>query len=318
MANILYDSFLNPVKFHQLDNIQPANYVSRFMDDWAFRRTIQPWKQKVCFYQPWGNVDQVCLQYTSNFGPIILRMYDENGLLVLTQAFVTMHQDELRPTFFIRQIQVNLNPYPAGKYFFTRDAAGAITYSEPFEILDLEDSGIDIENPFPTLYIEYSHYEPLGGLKFFTPFAPKLRIPGIIEYKEPGSKDNIYEDQLLNQTLITSVSFRTLQLIIGGRTGVPPWFIDKVARSLSCSDWKADGRLYTKASENANFEPVIIEDYPMAAWQIDLRDKLNRDSLVIENDVVIEGIAAAAIIIDNKGFGIDGGPTSYQEINSLQ
>src|SRR5688572_26617826 len=116
MANILYDSLLNPVKFHQLDNVQPSNYVSRFMDDWAFRRTIQPWSQKVCFYQPWGNLDQVCLQYTSNFGGIILRMYDENGILKLTQPFVNMHQDELRPLFYIRQIQTNLNSFLPGKY----------------------------------------------------------------------------------------------------------------------------------------------------------------------------------------------------------
>lgn len=318
MANILYDSFLNPVKFHQLDNVQPGNYVSRFMDDWAFRRTIQPWKQKVCFYQPWGTTDQVCLQYTSNFGGLILRMYDQDGLLVHTQAFTNMQQDELRPLFYIRQIQVNLNAFPPGKYFFTRDAAGAITYSEPFEILDLEDSGICIENPHPTLYLEYSHYEPTGGLKFFSPFAPKLRVPGIIEYKTPGSKDNVYEDQLLNQTMVNSVSFRVWQFILGGQYGVPPWFVDKVARTLSCSTWSADGRLYTKANEGSNFEPNAIDDYPMSGWSIDLREKLNRDSLVIENDVVIEGIAAAAIIVDNEGFGISGGPTSYQEIISLQ
>lgn len=316
MANILYDSFLNPVKFHQLDNIQPANYVSRFMDDWAFRRTIQPWSEKVCFYQPWGNPDQVCLQYTSNFGGIILRMYNEEGLLVLTQPFVNMQQDELRPLFYIRQIQVNLNPFPPGKYFFTRDAAGAVTYSEPFEILDLEDSGIELENPDPTLYIEYSHYEPTGGLKFFAPFAPKIRVPGIIQYRSPGSKDNVYEDQLLNQTLVNSVPYRIWQFILGGHYGVPPWFVDKIARTLSCSNWSADGRLYTK-NENANFEPNILDLYPMAGWSIDLREKLNRDGQVIENDVVIEGIAAAAIIVDNEGFGISGGPTSYQEIISL-
>lgn len=317
MANILYDSFINPVKFHQLDNVQPGNYVSRFMDDWAFRRTIQPWDQKVCFNQLWGNIDQVCLQYTSNFGGLILRMYDEDGLLVHTQAFVNMQQDELRPLFYIRQIQVNLNAFLPGLYFFTRDAAGAITYSEPFEILDLEDSGVDIENVHPFLYIEYSHYEPTGGLKFFPPFAPKIRVPGIIQYKSPGSKDNIYEDQLLNQTLVTSVPFRIWQLIVGGQYGVPPWFIDKISRILSCSEVSIDGRLYTK-NESANFEPAAIEGYPMSGWSIDLREKLNRDSQVTENDVVIEGIAAVSIIVDNEGFGISGGPASYQELISLQ
>lgn len=318
MATTLYDSFLNPVKFHQLDNIQPNNYFSRFMDDWAFRRTIQPWEQKVCFFQPWSKYDNVCLQYTSDFGPIVLRVYDEEGTLLLTQAFVNKQQDELRPTFYIRQIEMSLSSLAPGKYFFTRDAAGAITYSEPFEILDTEDSGICLTNHNPTLLIEYSHYEPTGGLKFFVPFAPKIRVPGIVKYKNPASKDNIYEDQLLNQTLINSVHYRIWQFIVGGYRGIPPWFIDKIARIMTCSDVKIDGRLYTKSNENSNFEPTLLDDYPMAGWSIDLREKLNRDSQVIEDDVVIEGIAAAAIIVDNEGFGISGGDTSYSQINSLQ
>lgn len=317
MANILYDSFLNTVKFHQLDNVQLPNYVSRFMDDWAFRRTIQPWEQKVCFYQKWSNDDLVKLQYTSNVGGIIIRMYDENGVLVLTQVMATGQQDELQPTFYIREITISLASYPKGKYFFTRDIAGVITYSEPFKIVDISDSDVCLENQDPTLYMEYSHYEPYAGIKFFSGIELALRIPGIIRYKNPGSKDNVYEDQLLNVTMVNSVPYRLMQLVVGGNYGVPPWFIDKVARAGGCSNWKFDGRLYTK-NEGATFEPVSLEDYPMKGWAIDLREKLNRDSVINENDVIIEGIAAAAIMMDNKGFGIDGGTTDYQQINFLQ
>lgn len=318
MANVLYDSYLNPVKFIPLDNVQLPNYVSRFMDDWQFRRTIQPWDQKVCFYQPWGQSDLIKLQYTSNFSSITLRLYNEDGVLLHTQAFTTHQQDELRPTYYIRQIQVSLSSFLPGKYFFTRDAAGVITYSEPFEILDTEDSGlVCLEDQNPTLYIEYTHYEPYQGIKFFVPFTPAIRVPAILRYKQPGSKDNVYEDQLLNQTMINSVPFRIFDFIMGGNYGVPPYLIDKIARIFGCSDLSIDGRLYTK-NENANFEPAILEGYPMQGWTIELREKLNRDSLITENDVVIDGIAAAALLIDNKGFGIDGGDTSYQEINYLQ
>lgn len=318
MANTLYDSYLNPVKFQPLDNVQLPQYVSRFMDDWQFRRTIQPWQQKVCFYQPWGQYDSIRLQYTSNFNPITIRLYNEEGQLMHTQAFTTHQQDELRPTFYIRQIQIDLSGFPPGKYFFTRDAAGAITYSEPFEIIDAEDSGlICLENQDPTFYIEYKHYEPYQGIKFFTGIEMTIRVPGIIEYKNPASKDNVYEDQLLNQTMINSVPFRLFDHIIGGNYGVPPYFIDKIARIYGCSDLKMDGGLYTK-NEGAEFEPVILENYPMRSYKIEMREKLNRDSLIIENDTVIEGIAAAALMIDNKGFGISGGDTSYSQIDYLQ
>jgi len=319
MPNVLYDPFLNPVKFHKLDNVQLDSYLSRFMDDWAFRRTIQPWEQKVCFYQPWLPSDSVRLQYTSNFGPITLRMYDQGGYLVHTQAFVTLQQDELRPTYYIRQIQVNLNPFSPGKYFFTRDTGGSLTYSEPFEILEppLDRNSVYLEDENPTLYLEYTHYESKEGIKFFAPFAPTMRVPAILRYKNPAAKDNVYEDQLLNQTLINSVPFRVWEFVVGGAYGVPPYFIDRVARIFGCSDLSIDGRLYTK-NEGANFEAAGLEGYPMAGWAIELREKLNRDSIINEDENIIEGIAAAALLIDNKGFGLEGGPTTYQEINYLQ
>lgn len=313
----LYDSFLNPVKFHKLDNVQPSNYLSRFMDDWAFRRTIQPWDQKVCFYQPWSQYDEINLQYTSDVGPIILRLYDEEGILKDTASFQTKNQDELRPTFFVRQITRALASFPPGKYFFTRDVAGMITYSEPIEIIDSENSGICLENQDPTLYIEYSHDVAAQGLKFFVPFAPTIRTPGILRYESPGAKDNVYEDQLLNVTMINSVPYRIWKLIIGGNYGVPPYFIDKIARILSLPNVKIDGRLFTK-NEGANFEPAFLEGYPMQGWSIELREKLNRDSQIIQDDIVIEGLAAASLLIDAKGFGIDGGDDNYQAIQYLQ
>lgn len=317
MANTLYDSFLNPLKFHKLDNVQPANYLSRFMDDWAFRRTIQPWQEKVCFYQPWSNYDTIPLQYTSNVGPIVLKLYDEVGSLKATANFNDVMQDELQPTFYIRQIAFPMTGYDPGKYFFVREIAGSPMYSEPIEIIDVEDSGICLENQDPTLYLEYSHYEPVQGIKWFTPFEGKIRIPGILQFKQPGAKDNLYEDQLLNMTLINSVPYRIWQLIVGGNRGIPPWFIDRIARILSLSNVSIDGRLFTK-NEGASFEPSLLDAYPMAGWVIDLREKLNRDTQIIEDDVVIEGIAAAAIIMDNKGFGIDGGDTEYSQINFIQ
>lgn len=318
MATTLYDSFLNPVKFQALDNVQLPNYVSRFMDDWMFRRTIQPWQQKVCFYQKWSTDDTVKIQYTSDVAPIVIRMYDENGYLVHTQAFATLQQDELQPTFFIREIAISLAGFTPGKYFFTRDVGGVITYSEPFELVEYEDaSGICLEDQDPTLLLEYKHFEPIQGIKFFTDIEFQMRVQAWLRYKQPGSKDNIYEDQLLNQTLINSVPYRVFQFILGGPAGVPPWFINRVARIFSCSDVKIDGRLFTKA-EGSTFEPIALEEYPMAGWTIDLREKLNPDGVTFEDDVVIEGIAAAAIIVDNKGFGIDGGDTSYQQIIYLQ
>lgn len=316
--NQLEDSLMNAVKFHLLDNVQLAQYVSRFMDDWAFRRTIQPWDEKVCFKQPWLPEDDIRLQYTSNFNPITFRLYNSAGELLLTKDADTLQQNVLQPTFYIRQVEIALLPYPPGYYFLTRAAAGQLTYSEPFEIIEPQDSGlIELEDENPTLLAEFSNYEPYQGIKFQSPFEPMFRFPAILRYKNPGSKDNVYDDQLLNATMVHSVPYRVFELIIGGRYGVPPWLIDKINRMLGCSTFKLDGRLYTK-NQGATFEPVELDLYPMAGWSIELREKLNRDSVITNNDVIIPGIAAAALMVDTAGFGLNGGASDYQEIISLQ
>jgi hypothetical protein len=317
MANILYDSFLNPVKFHKLDPSQLPNYTSRFQDDWAFRRTIQPWDQKVCFYQPWLENDSIKLQYVSNFNPISFQLKNDKDQLMISQDCITLQQDELRPAFYIRQVEIDLTPFPAGLYYLQRTAAGVVTVSDPFEIREAPDSGeLFLEDPDPTLCIEFSHYEPYQGIKFQSPFSPAIRVPGILKPKAPGSKDTIYEDQLLNQTMITSIPYRVFDFILGGYKGVPPWFADKINRIFGCSTLSIDGRLYTK-SDNASFELTELDGYPMGGYSIELREKLNQDSIATENDTVIEGIAAAALIIDNAGFGIQD-QTGYTEIISLQ
>lgn len=315
----LYDPIINSFKFHSLQNVQPSQYVSRFMDDWAFRRTIQPWDQKVCFNRPWNTTDSIKLQYTSDTGDMTLSLYDRNGYLVVTQPFQTMQQNELQPTFYIRQIALNLDPYPPGKYFLKRTVAGVSRYSEPFELMDPPDSGlIELDDDNPTLMLNASHWEPSHGMKWFAPFEAALRVPGILEYLKTAAVDTIFYDQERNATLVKSVPSRIFKLFVGGRYGVPPNFIDTVARMVGCSSFKIDGRLFTKFTANAEFEPTELDLYPMTGYSMELVETLNRESIIVQDDVTIEGIQAAALMIDTAGFGLNPGPTDYQEIISLQ
>lgn len=319
MANELRDPYINPLKFHELDAVRPESYVSRFMDDWAFRRTIQPFDQDVCFFQPWHKSDSIPLQYTSNFGPITLRLYNEEGILQNTWVMTTGLQNELQPAFFLRTVSMALAAFPAGKYFFSRTAASQVTYSEPFELFDNpanDDLYLDIE---PSIYIEYAHFEPYGGVKFKdeNSFRLAIRVPGWLKYKITDAEDTIYKDQLLNQSMIRSIPFRVHNFILAGMGGVPPWFVDKISRICGCSYLAFDGRLMAKSDEGGPFEPVEVDRYPMAGYSRDMVEKLNRDSVITQNDVIIEGIAAAALIIDNAGFGMSE-QAGYSEIIHLQ
>ena len=315
----LYEPKMNPVRFFSLQNVQPAQYVSRFMDNWHFRRTIQPWDQKVCFNQPWYTTDSIKLQYTSDTGDMTLTLYDRNGYEVVTQPFVTMQQNELQPTFYIRQIALNLSPYPPGLYYLKRTVAGAVRYSEPFELMEPPDSGlIELDDDDPTLLLEFSNWEPSGGIKWFAPFEGALRVPAILEFQGITYVDTIFFDQLRNATMVQSVPANLYKFIVGGRYGTPPTFQETVGRIMTCSNLKIDNRLMTKAAANAEFERTELDLYPMKGISIDVVEKLNRDVIITQDDVNVEGVMAAALMIDTPGFGLNPGPTDYQEIISIQ
>lgn len=308
MANILRDSIMNVVKFHALDPIQPEQYISRFMDDWRFNATIHEWEQKVCYIHPWGQDDPIRLQYESNFNPIEFDLINQEGQTVNSFQADTMLQNELDPTFFLRQVEIDLQPYSPGYYVLRRRAAGQIHYSEPFEIQ---------ENPENTLFLEFSHYETYQGIRFFVPFSPALRVPAILKYAAPGAEDTAYDDQRFNRTMVYSRPYRVWKFILGGQNGVPPWLIDKVSRIFGCSDLKIDGRLYTK-QDGAQWEPVELENYPMAGWSIELREKLNREHVISENDTVIVGKAAMMAVMDSKGFGLSDNGNDFIEIVNIE
>jgi hypothetical protein len=306
MPNRLYYPYINPIKFHEINPVNIPQFISKHMDSYPFKDTILRHEQDVCFKQPWTVNDSIRLQVESNYAPIELKMFrcSDNAELY-SQTFDTRQQNLLLPDFYIRQIDVDLAAYPADVYYFTINDS---LISEPFEVLE------DAHN---TLLVEYSHYEKYGGVRFSSPFNPSIRIPGSLKYNTTGSKDVIYEDEPLNETMINSVNYRIMDFILGTSEGMPPWFSDKVKRIFGCSELKIDGRLYTKA-EGSTWERVEEDYYPMQGWKIQLREKTNRDFLIYDDEVVIPGIAAAALIIDTKGFGIDDqSGNDYLEIQNV-
>jgi hypothetical protein len=314
MANKLYGSYINPVSFFPLDPVRADQYTSRFLTDYQFRRTIQPWQQDSCWLQPWYQNDSIRLQYTSNFNPITLELYNEDGELLASQNFTTYHQDELRPTYYIRQTELDLAAFPPGRYFLKRIAAGNEQYSAPFEIFESPDPDeVLLNDPNPTIYIEYSNSEPYQDMKFFVPFTPAIRVPAVLTYKDTDSVDTMYRDQLLNTTMLNSVPFRvhTFDMDL-----VPPFFADKIKRIFGCDSLKLDGRLFTK-NEGAKWEAVTVENVPLIGGTIELVESLNREGEIIENDVEIVGVAAAALIMENKWFGMDS-ENNYVEIEQAE
>lgn len=316
MANRLIQPYINPLHFVLMNPVLIPQYISKYMDDWMFRDTIQNYEEKVCFVPKQLTVDRLPLQMESNFGPLVLKFISvKDDAEVYTVNFINGPVNFFDPLFYIRQVDVDLSILPTGVYYCTLND---IYVCDPFEISVLAPG---------TLLIEFSHYEKYGGIRFgenLTPqlFTGKMRIPGFIKYFDTASADVIYEDDPQDETMINSIPYRIEELFLGSgdsfAAGVPPWYADKVKRICGCSTLRIDGRYYTK-SKGAVWERFEEQDYPMKGWKIQMRSAINRDSLIFDNDVEVKGTAAASILVDAKGFGMndDEGGDEYLPINSL-
>lgn len=300
-TNFLHNSFLNPVKFTKQTPDVNASYNSKHIDDWQFRSTIFEFQQDTVFNEAFQQSDSIRIQLQSNYGPINLKMTSSSGGVVYDQNFTQMQQSVDDTTLFIYQIDVPLNSYAAGCYQLKMTIGSDVFLSEP----------ISIDTAIPnSLLLEYSHFEHYQDIIFETGFAPMIRIPGFLIFKTPASKDTMFEDQVLNETMLKSIPYRIFDLFIGSEQGVPDYFIDKINRILGCSSLLIDGKYYSK-NDGSKLADTGVEYSPVRGWQIEMREAKNRSSLVYQNDVVLPSIGAV-INVDSKGFGHDAGGTVLQ------
>lgn len=314
--NKLYQPYLNPIKFHLINPTVIPQYVSKHMDDYAYYKTIADHEEKTGWVQPWQKNDPIRLQMESNYGTLPIKLFRcSDGAEIYSTQFVNLIQNFFDPAFYIRQLDFDMNVFPSDIYYFVMDNKYISEFIETKEIQP------------GTLFCEYTHHERRGGLRFDIPnnnFKPGIRIPGRLKLNDTGSEDIIYEDDPLNETMIESKPFRVWDWFVGNSgsgdqtPGVPPWFIDKVKRIAGCSSLKLDGRLYTKMKDG-KWENFVEDGTLMIGAKHEMRDKLNRESLIYEDDVLIPGIAAAGLITDTKGFGMgDNSGDDYLELGFVQ
>jgi hypothetical protein len=311
MANQIYIPYLNPCHYVEMDPVLIPQYVSKHMDDYLFASTIRPHQQTVPYLHKWSVNDAIREQIKTNYGPVVLKMKRCDGSEVYSQNFTTRQEDADRPGTFLRQTDLDLATFAPGFYYreiHIGSNPAKVLVCDPFEIATSVPS---------TLYLEYSHFEKYQGTYFQSPFNPTLRVPAVIDYNDTASKDTIYEDEPLSETMLKSTPYRLYDFKLGGSRGVPPWLADKVKRIFGCSDLRADGRYYTK-SEGAKWERTERDNYPMHGWQIQLRDAQNKEEMIYENDAQVIGIAAAGLIVSTKHFGISDTGSDYLEIISAR
>lgn len=299
MANIVTYPAINPLQFYKQVPSTDDRYNSRLFDNWYFSDTILPFEQRVDWHQPWQLSDVLHLQLHSNYGPVVLKLYKENGTLVDTIVFTQIIQNFNDPTLFVYEVDVDMSGYDEGCYYFTITFGSPVTFTMQSEKIWLA------ENIEGAVQVEYSHPSFREDMIFETGIQPKARIPGVLKFKGPASKNTIYEDQPMNLQMIRSVNYRIWTLEIGYGKGIPDYFADKIDRILGCRTLLIDGVAYTKLE--GSLEPSGVEDYPMRGWRIDLRPTTNRAAVHYSEGEPAGRQVAVMVNVDSKGFGTDTG-----------
>lgn len=298
--NFIDIPFLNPVKF-----VPREAPVYKQFDNTLFYYLISNFEQKVQYYQKWVDGDVINLHFQSNFGPIQVDLIDCKGQGIQSFPAAVVATELYNPGFQTYQVQIPITGLSTrGAYQLILNAGFEDTLSqfesEPFQVL------ASAEN---TILFNYWNSYNKEDVVFDTGIKFNFRCEAFVQRMQPKSNRAVWEDQPLNLTTISATPYRQPKLVIGDGKGVPDWVADKVMRIFCCDNTLLNGKQYT-AVEGAEMEPSEEENYPMAAWRMDIRESKNRYSLrggnnnsPAENFFVVRNI-------DTKAFGTFNGNAS--------
>lgn len=271
MSNYIYIPILNPVHFRQIEPVQLPQYNSRQYGEYHFVDTIQPWEAPVRYAQKVQRTDILYFQFISNFDPIHLQVVDCRGTVKIEVTCIQKLQNIKMPGYYAYECAIAWSSLPDGRYFINIVTGSTIELvSEPIELSET------FENTLLFLYFHTRFHEDVifeTGIKF------NLRVEGSFGRLTVGSKDQLYEDQKFNTTVLSSKPYTGFKLSIGGVRGFPDWCVEKMNYIWSCNNVFIDGVSYSKISEGA-FSLKEEENYPMRAIEMEVRYGVNRGSFV--------------------------------------
>lgn len=295
MANEIYISFLNPVRFYDVDPAWPAQYLTKHFDDWWQKEQQRNFETPVDYKQKWQTNDSFPLQYESNFASINLKVIDCEQNTIIDQNAVQVRANKYLPGYFVYENTVSWASVPAGTYYLLLTLGGTTQMiSEPIEVAT--------EWPNTTLF-EYYNSTFHGDMVFETGIILKFRCEAMIRRLEPGNERTAYRDQKMNPTVLKSVPFRGWKLEIGYPIGVPDWVIDLMNWIWSCDNVACDGKSFAVA-EGGQFEEVEHDKvYPFRSWTLKIQEGVNRYSKIVNPEVDPNKRLLVAGRIDSTLFG---------------
>ena len=201
-------------------------------------------------------------------------MVDQYGRIVTGKSAVAtqVRANKYIPGLYVYEASLSLTGLGVGPYRYLLTPANTLAKQQKSEWFTL------IPNPYGTLALTYYNSVFQGDVLFETGIQFTIRVAGYIEYMAPGNKMVVYENQPLNQTLVTGRRFRNIALHIGDGS-VPPWMIDKINAALTCDTFLLDSKPFTVV--DGKWTEAGDPDMQLKGFTANLREGLNRSSKVI-------------------------------------
>lgn len=295
--------YINPIHLMEIEPSQLDQYLSRHMDDWMLSNRLNRWQGGGKYTNKWLTADSVRLQLSTNTGQPQIQVINCRKQVFITELMIQRQQNTVDQDTYIYESATAFNSLAPGTYWFhiTSDTLDLI--SEPIEV---------VSTLTESLLAEYKHRKYYEGVIWETGFVSNIRIPGILRHKPPAAKDTVYEDQVLDMTMIKSVPYRIVEILVGAGDMVPDYYIDTLNRIFGCSSLKIDGRYYSK---NEGFKWDAADEVfngVLYSYRGELRESINRPYKIVEPGVDNSVKAVLMGQVDLKGFGdtTEGGSTN--------
>lgn len=241
-----------------------------------------------CYFQKWQLGDVINLQFLSN-SEITLRVQSlEDGLIKKEFLSVEIPNNLQDVNFSTHEFSIHLDEsLDYGKYIFLISSSeiesvfilNPIEYKESFNntvLFKYRNSFNDFDCIFET------------GIEFF------FRIEGTVNMFSPKIDSVIYINQKKNHELLSATPWRAFTLFVGNGRGAPDWALDLVNRILSVDIKKVDNLLF-EITEGAEMEIIRSDNYPLAAASIEISEKINHYSQILQDSFLLS---------DNEDFYI--------------
>lgn len=297
MSNFLYIPYSNSVRFYELSPVELPQYLSRDFYDYPHltQNADKPWLNQVIYKQKWQTSDTTYLQFESNFAPIQVQMINCQGDVLLTQNATQKRVNKYMPGYYVYEIALSWASFNSGTYFIKIIPSGGskVQISEPQLIAETHKN---------TKLIEYRNSRYHGDVIYETGIRFGFRVEATFGFLNPGSENVLYEDQKLNPTVLSSRSFRSFPLNIGGSKGCPDWVFDLINIIFTCNDVTIDGKSYAK-TEDGKFEFKTEDRYPLRGAIMQIREGINRGSRIVSVDVDTNKRLTVLYQIDGTIYG---------------